>query len=193
MLRSISAVQHRKCLVERTSTVVTRRERSRLNSDRYHWALIIGPKTESQDATGRRLHAKETLQRMPEGDIRNVWSFEDRESTLEPTSAILVRIMIGKVVDVARLRAAFARTPIRAGTAGYEGWNCVHWVQEAISYAVADGKALGTCLADWAKIRDTVMWYVAKKEGEHRFDGQVLHNQKKVATWDALEGKELIP
>jgi hypothetical protein len=130
------------------------------------------------------------MQAFPEG-VRNVWTFEDFEISLRPTSMIMVRVLIGKVADVKRLREAFARTPIRAGTQGYEAWNCVYWAQEALSYAAHDGKALGTCHTDWAHVRDTVMWYIARKVAEHRFDGQVQFDPNKIATWDALEGKEI--
>ncbi|KAF1852211.1 uncharacterized protein K460DRAFT_274212, partial [Cucurbitaria berberidis CBS 394.84] len=106
--------------------------------------------------------------------------------------AILVRILIGKVADGARLGEAFARAPIRAGHAGFEGWNCVSWAQEALSWAAHDGKALGTCHTDWTFVKDTAMWYVAKKTAEHRFDGQGQFDQGKVPTWDAIERKELV-
>jgi hypothetical protein len=118
--------------------------------------------------------------------------YENREISLQPTSAIMVRVMIGKVADGARLMDVFAKTPIRAGYAGYENWNCVSWVQEALTRAAQDGKALGTCHTSWTFVRDTAMWYVAKKAADHRFDGQGQFDQGKVATWDAIEGKELV-
>jgi hypothetical protein len=122
------------------------------------------------------------------GDLKNIWVYEDREISLLPTSAILVRIMIGKIGDGERLRRAFARTPIRAGD---EGWNCVSWVQEALSFAASDGKALASCHTDWTYVKDTAMWYIAKKTAEHRFDGQAQFDQSKVATWDAMDGEEV--
>jgi len=159
--------------------------------DKYHWSFIIGPKNESNSATGRRCHAKETMQNVA-GAVQNIWAFEDRQISLLPTSAILVRIIIGKVADEARLREAFAKTPIRAGSQGYEGWNCVSWAQEALSWAAHDSKALGSCRIDWTHVKDTAMWYVEKKATEHRFDGEGQFDQSKVPTWDAIEGKELI-
>lgn len=107
-------------------------------------------------------------------------------------SAILVRIIIGKVANEARLREAFEKTPIRAGSQGYEEWNCVSWVEEALAWAAQNGKVLGNCHTDWVHVRDTAMWYVAKKAAEHRFDGEGHFDQGKVLTWDAIEGKELI-
>jgi len=127
-----------------------------------------------------------------DGTVRNVWAYEDRQASLVPTSAVLVRILIGKVANKGRLREVFAKTPIRAGSQGFEGWNCVSWVQEALSWADSDGKALGTCHKDWTFVKDTAMWYVAKKATDHRFDGEGQFDQSKVPTWDAIEGKELI-
>lgn len=54
------------------------------------------------------------------GAIQNVWEFEDRQISLQPTSAILAHILISKVADKARLREAFAKNPIRAGSQGYK-------------------------------------------------------------------------
>lgn len=68
-----------------------------------------------------------------DGVVKSVWAFEDRQISLHPTSAILVRIMIGKVADKARLQEAFAKTPMRGGLQGYEHWNCVFWIEEALS------------------------------------------------------------
>jgi hypothetical protein len=127
------------------------------------------------------------------GTPQNVWTYENREMSLQPTSAILVRIAIGKIARRARLVEVFARTPIRAGHARYEGWNCVWWIQEGLSWAALDGKALGTARTDWTFVRDTAMWYVAKKAADHRFDGQRQFDQGKIATWDAIDGKELVP
>ncbi|TLD25816.1 hypothetical protein E2P81_ATG09473 [Venturia nashicola] len=159
--------------------------------DKYHWSLMIGPKKETPDAKGRRCHATNMAQ-IVDGDFRSAWIFEDHQTSLLPTGSILVRVLIGKVADGTRLREVFARTPIRAGHEGYEGWNCISWVQEALSLAALDGKALGTCHTDWTHVRDTALWYVRKKAAEHRFDGKKDYDLSKIATWDAIEGTELI-
>lgn len=121
------------------------------------------------------------------GVVQNVWEFEERQTSLLPSSAILVRIIIGKVADdEARLKKAFDKTPIRAGSKGYEGWNCVSWAEEALAWVAHDGKALGSSHTDWAYVRDTAMWYVAKKAAEHRFDGEEQFDQGKVPTWELI-------
>ena len=104
-----------------------------------------------------------------DGVVQNVWAFENRQISLLPTSAILVRIIIGKVADEARLRKAFDKTPIRAGSQGYEDWNCVSWAEEALACAAHDGKVLGNCRTDWAHVRDRLVL-----QGPWNFKGCVL-------------------
>jgi hypothetical protein len=47
------------------------RHRLKLNFNRYHWSFIISPKSESKGATGRRCHAKETIQNVTRA-VQNV-------------------------------------------------------------------------------------------------------------------------
>lgn len=47
---------------------------------------------------------------------------------------------------------------------GYDDWNCVFWIEEALSWAAHDGKALGSCHTDWTYVKDTAMWYVEKRD-----------------------------
>ncbi|RMZ67768.1 hypothetical protein GMOD_00010404 [Pyrenophora seminiperda CCB06] len=159
--------------------------------DKYHWSLIIGPKNPAKHSTGQRHHAKSSIQ-IVDGVAKNVWVYEERASSLQPTSAMLVCIVIGKVIDGARLREVFAATPVRGNDAECGGWNCVAWVKEALGCAAGDGKALGRCKIEWDHVRDTAMWYVAKKAAEHRFDGQGEFDTSKVPMWDAMEGRELV-
>lgn len=73
-----------------------------------------------------------------------------------PTSMLLVRIMVGKVKSMSRLRSIFESTPVRPEV---EGWNCVAWVREALLAAIRDSRAMGTSASDWESVRDTAMWY----------------------------------
>ena len=132
-----------------------------------------------------RYHAKERI-RAP-GQME--WVFEEREVSVMSTSALLARIMIGKVEKIDRLVQILRNTPIRQGDAG---WNCVLWVKEAIQTLHDDGKALGTSQTDWQVVRDSAMWYVEKKKAEHRFDGLGNFDMSRAPTYDLLEGKETI-
>ena len=103
---------------------------------------------------------------------------------------LLVRIMIGKIVDKECLLSILRNTPIRQGQ---PGWNCVAWVKEALETLKADNKALGTSVLDWNKVRDVSMGYCQRKKDEHRFDGQGNFDMKKPATYDLLTQKQTIP
>lgn len=103
---------------------------------------------------------------------------------------LLVRILVGKVKSMSRLREIFEHTPVRSDV---KGWNCVAWVREAMSAALQDGKALGTSAGDWESVRNAAMGYIEQKKAAHRFDGVVDYDQTKAATWDMLESAELVP
>jgi hypothetical protein len=124
--------------------------------------------------------------------LQSVWEYEERIIPLEPTSMLLVRVLLGKISNIDQLRSAFENTPVRGDQPGYEHWNCVEWIREALDLIQDDEQALGTSVTDWNSVRNTAMWYVEKKKRDHRFDGQGQYDQKKAATWDMLERRELI-
>lgn len=103
---------------------------------------------------------------------------------------LLVRIMIGKVEDKNRLTAILRNTPIKQGQ---PGWNCVWWVKEALERVKDDGKALGTSVLEWEKVKDGAMCFCQKKKDEHRFDGKGNFDMGRAATYDLIEQKETIP
>ncbi|KAI1325731.1 hypothetical protein F5Y16DRAFT_411254 [Xylariaceae sp. FL0255] len=65
--------------------------------------------------------------------------------------------------------------------------------KEAMEVLLQDGKALGTSAKSWTAVRDMSMQYVAQKKAAHRFDGKGNYDLARVATWDMLEGKEIVP
>lgn len=158
---------------------------------RYHWSLIVGPKVESENAMGKRFHAKQELA-IVDGSYRSVWKYEGKDTRLLPTDMLLVRILVGKVLDMHRLVLVLENTPIRGDESGYERWNCVEWVKEALEAIQSDGKALGTSVVKWSSVRNTAMWYVAKKKSEHRLDGQGDGSDPRAPTWSLLDQNELI-
>jgi hypothetical protein len=151
---------------------------------RYHWAILVGPKLEDGGRRGMRYHAKERV--TPSG---SQWVFDEHDIPLAPTGMLLVRIMIGKVEDKARLVHVLRNTPIRQGQ---PGWNCVIWVKEVLEGLKAGGKAMGTSVLEWERVRDGAMNYCQRKKDQHRFDGQGSYDSSKVPTYDLIEGKETI-
>lgn len=138
-----------------------------------------------------RFHAKNEMT-MVDGSYRSVWKYESKTTSLLSTDVLLVRILIGKVINMDRLVAAFERTPVRGDEPGYEHWNCVEWIKEALAVIEKDGNILGTSAINWNSVRNAAMWYIEKKKGEHRFDGQGESEELRVPTWSLLEKRELI-
>lgn len=147
--------------------------------------MLVGPKIESDDGQGVRYHAKEFIN--ARGDLE--WTFEERQSTLQATHMLLVRVLIGKVEDCSRIAVILRTTPIRPDV---EGWNCVAWVMEALERVKADGKALGTSVLDWETVRNESMEYCQRKKDQHRFDGQRKFTSRLPPTYDLIERKETI-
>lgn len=115
-----------RCQDERTRTYTETRCRGSnpLAIIRYHWALLMGPKSDRKDDEGVRYHARERVR--PEGGSE--WVFEELTISMMPTQMILVWIMLAKIEQADRLRQLLRQIPIRQGE---EGWNCVLWVKEA--------------------------------------------------------------
>lgn len=155
---------------------------------RFHWALIVGPKTESHSSPGKKFHAKEKM--YPTG---SVWEYSEEETKEARANMLLVRVQVGKVRDMKKLEATLRSIPIRAQQ---PGWNCVGWIREALEMLQKNKDVMGTAIFDWDTVRNAAMKYVQKKEAEHRYDGKAPpgnFDMSKAATYDLLEKKELIP
>ncbi|KFA75344.1 hypothetical protein S40288_01985 [Stachybotrys chartarum IBT 40288] len=158
--------------------------------DTYHWALVVGPKTPADDDAGTRYHVKHKLELVgTPPEPKPVWYFEQEDIQMGSSFQNLVRILVGKVKNKNKLNDIIRGIPLRSDV---PEWNCVEWVKEALTAAVQDGKVLSKCPEDWESVRDTAMWYVAKKKDEHRFDGRAKYDFSKVATWDLVKGYELV-
>ncbi|KAK8169473.1 hypothetical protein IWX90DRAFT_382915 [Phyllosticta citrichinensis] len=155
--------------------------------DKYHWALLVGPKAESRTSEGTRYHVKQVSN--PKTRTME-WQLEERLTTVLATNALLVRIMIGKVEKKSSLVDLIRGTPIRHSLSG---WNCVEWVREAILKIQTDRKAIGTSVLEWRQVRDDALLYCERKKNQHRFDGRGTFDMEKAATYDLIEGKETIP
>jgi hypothetical protein len=120
------------------------------------------------------------------------WCFEERSCPLYPTDLLLVRVLIGKVEDRSRLGLILRTTPVRA-PGDDPDWNCVSWMQDALARVRKDGMALGASVLDWETVRDGAMDYCRRKQAANRFDLLADFDPRLVATYDLLEGKEIVP
>ncbi|TGO39305.1 hypothetical protein BHYA_0056g00150 [Botrytis hyacinthi] len=116
--------------------------------------------------------------------------YEEVSIPLLATQMLLVRVMLAKIENYDRMLQILRAIPIRNKD---EGWNCVGWVREALVDLQNDGKTLGTAVIEWATVRDAAMNYCQRKKDEHRFDGVVEWKTDKAATFDLINGKEVIP
>jgi hypothetical protein len=127
--------------VSKTSEVVFLAIADLAWNERYHWALLVGPKTESEGDRGTRYHAKERL--VAEGQM--TWIFEEVFVSLQTNNILLVRIMIGKIGKAEHLVDTLRKIPIKQSE---PNWNCVFWAKEALEAFQADSKILGTYVTD---------------------------------------------
>ncbi|KAI9897672.1 hypothetical protein N3K66_007528 [Trichothecium roseum] len=197
--------------------------------DAYFWAFIVGPKSEGAGAArptrGTRFAARQILERVDAGAIgsdsdsssdssssstivvRPRWVFEECQVIVAPESMILVRLLVGKVQDMARLRRAFRNTPVPQDVSvgcgcggdggkglGGEDWNWVAWARAALGEASRDGRALGrSAVTEWEALRGKAMEYVEAKKAAHRFDGTADFTLEGIPTWDMIRGLETWP
>ncbi|KAI9751895.1 MAG: hypothetical protein M4579_005852 [Chaenotheca gracillima] len=164
--------------------------RGGVEHDRYHWALTTGPKTEleTDDSFGLRFHVKQIVD--PKGPSPNstLWQYEQMDMKAFATRMILIRVLIAKVLDYEKLEEIIRNAPVVQDD---PSWTCRIWVKNTVAILAAKKCAIGTSTMDWAKIEETARTYVRQKKDEHRFDG-MGHYDRKVATWDVIEGQEIV-
>ena len=78
------------------------------------------------------------------------WHFEERSTSLEATDMLLVRVMIGKVVDREGLRRIMQSIQVKTNDSA---WNCVVWVKDGL-VKLAESKVMGISQLDWKIVRD---------------------------------------
>ena len=150
---------------------------------RYHWAFILGPKEEKEGRQGIRYHVTN------QADGKLV--FEERNVSLKATNMLLVRVMIGKVVDSEGFRSVMHGIQVKNTN---PTWNCVVWIKDALA-KLGGAKSMGTSQLNWQTVRDTAMRYVEEKKAQHRFDGKApkgQFNTSNAATFDLLIGREVV-
>lgn len=114
---------------------------------------------------GVQYHAKNNFK----AEVGSDWAFEEIDCQLSNTMRLLVRVMIGNIVDKNRVVDILRNRPIRQGQ---PGWNCVSWVKEALETLWADPKALGTSVTGWDEVSQGALDYCQRKKDQHRFDGK---------------------
>ncbi|VUC32090.1 unnamed protein product [Clonostachys rosea] len=157
--------------------------------DKYYWAFVVAPKTETNDTCGIRFGVKQVLQRTAEGAApMPVWVHEQINMQMSRAPMMVGRILIGDVCDVDRLRSILQEVRFRPDI---RGWNWVMWMRDAFEELMRQRKVLGRSVKSWAIIQVTAMQYVEEKKAAHRFDGTVGYSMDLTPTWDMLRGVEV--
>ena len=148
---------------------------------RYHWALLIGPKTENTHVVpGARYHVKNSLLG---------WIYEETElENVQNTLNLLARMLIAKIENEERLIALLRGLPVVQGDSN---WRCRSWIANALAEIAKDGKCVGTAELNWPKIETLARQYVGEKKASGRYQTGVDMLRPK-PTWDMLENKENI-
>lgn len=159
---------------------------------RYHWAFLAGPKQHPKSGSRHIMyHAKERL--VMSGNppqLRPEWQYVNDS---DRAAMLLVRVVVGKIIDRDRLEQIFRNVPLRTDD---PDWNCVLWMEDAFRRVLADDQALASTVKDWESVRCKAMWYVSHKKAAHRFDGKdsdTFLDPMKPATWDMLRNLEMTP
>lgn len=193
MLHYMLVVQAQPCPVlrmRRSSNIYIKGCRS-LNHriHRYHWSLLTGPKREDGGNTsGIRFHARNGI---TDGQV--CWAFEQQECRILASIRLLARIRIAKVKDMDRLGTILHDVPV---TPEVQGWNCVHWIRDALQrLAEDDGVLGGKSVLQWEIVRDHSMRFVQQVVESQRLGsmqpGDIDPSAK--ATLDLLDGGEFMP
>jgi hypothetical protein len=117
------------------------------------------------------------------------WAFEEKTASMMPTQMILIRVLVAKVENTEKLAQLLRQIPVRQRE---EGWNCVSWVQEALSEVKSSKKVVGTSVVGWKAVRDAAMDYVQEKKAQHRFDGEGNFDTSHVPTFDLIQRRETL-
>lgn len=156
---------------------------------RYHRALLVGPKAD-KDGEEKETHRGYRFQAKTPPGSSTEWIFDEKEMAKLWSAALLAKVVVAKVTDLERLKGIVRGIPIVQGD---PNWNCVRWVEHALAAIQADGKAVGTSILDWVTVRDAAKRYVEEKKAARRYAGNSGFNMYKAATYDLLDGREIVP
>ncbi|EFY90662.1 hypothetical protein MAC_03242 [Metarhizium acridum CQMa 102] len=146
------------------------------------WEFSVGPKVEDQDSVqGMRYHVK--------NPISQGWVYEEAElRDVRSTNNLLVRILVAKVLDEARLANIFRAVPIVQNDTN---WRCRTWIANAVAAVKQDGRAVGRAVLDWGEIERVARRFAGEKTAAGRFRDVKLALKPK-PTWDMLQNRETV-
>lgn len=159
--------------------------------DSYHWALLVGSKSDNNPYDAMQYHVKNTIQPDVSGQP---WVFEvSKLGDSDTRYRLLTRMLIAKIGDPSSVDAALRAVPIVQGDPDF---NCISWVKSAIAKLDGDGVLAKSKVVDWDTINQRCREYVAMKKEAGRWKASVDPSSSskfvKIPTWDMLEEREVV-
>lgn len=159
--------------------------------DSYHWALLVGPKSDEDPYDAVQYHVKNTIR---PGVSGQPWVFEaSRLGESDTRYRLLIRVLIAKIADPSSVDASLRGVPIIQES---PDWNCISWVRSAIERLNADGVLSESKVVDWSIIDRQCKDYVVKKKEAGRWRAgnspDSTHELVKIPTWDMLQEREVV-
>ncbi|KAI9740083.1 MAG: hypothetical protein M1818_004834 [Claussenomyces sp. TS43310] len=158
----------------------------------YHYALHISSKNRASDPLildTTKFHCKNIIQSI-DGSIKIPWIYEVTRVNPEHDRQILVAVVLGELRDADLAARLFAEVPVIQDDPNF---NCVIWVQRALSEVYQAKILLTTPIFDWDKIQKTALQYVTTKKQQGRFMSDWRGDSSRVPTFDMVLGQETVP
>ena len=123
--------------------------------DDYHWVFIVGPSHEEAGSHGT-LYSME-----PRHHKEWYWSYSQCIVPLQDLSALLVRLMVAKVVDMDMLQMAMLRSAGEVSMRAQAEWMSVRWVQRVLRSLEEDGGCLEKKMKSFESVEAEVriLWH----------------------------------
>ncbi|KYG46425.1 hypothetical protein M433DRAFT_65174 [Acidomyces richmondensis BFW] len=157
------------------------------DESKYHWTLLLGPKSGCTRGYGVRFRANNDT-------INRKWVYEEQEVPMIALNMLLVRVQIGKVdgFDREHLAAKLRRVGVKQDDA----FSCAVWLRLALQTLRDDERLVGVGRFDWEVVRDTALRYCESKTKAQRFDpsyGLGGSDLRTIPTFDIIRWEEIVP
>lgn len=136
-----------------------------------------------------KFHCKNVIQSI-DGVIMIPWIYEAAKINIHYDKQILVRVLLGELPRVDVAERIFAEIPVIQDDSTF---NCIIWVQQALSRLNQAKIAGAGVVFDWDSIEKTALEFVQKKKHQGRYGTDWKGDSSEVATFDMQVGREMVP
>jgi hypothetical protein len=136
-----------------------------------------------------KIHCKNIIQSIDDA-IMIPWVYEAAKINHRYDKQVLARVLLGELPRADLAERVFAESPV---TQDDPTFNCIVWVQQALS-RLNQAKIAGTgIMFDWDSIEKTALEFVQMKKLQGRYETDWKGDSLEVATFDMIVGRETVP